>query len=225
MNTDLISSLQSMHDRLGPVLAEKFGDAFDGDMDTLLDAINHLKRNTTQPPHHDRGEVVTEPGAIRTLVTAANAVLALHPEDDGMWTLEMAVRPFNATKPAECANGCPTNTVCDYCQIAALTEAKQQGLGEAGSPSLKQTPAWWVGYSIGHTGRAPYHCIGPDKPPSQYANDSVHWTPLYTAPQVEAKRQTGEGGLRVIAKRNLKRLIEIGSTDKATMLSCLEELS
>lgn len=35
----------------------------------------------------------------------------------------------------------------------------------------------------------------------------------------------GGGSLRVIAKRNLQRMIEIGSTDKATMLSCLEELS
>ena len=59
MNTDLISSLQSMRDRLGPMLAEKFGDAFDGDMDTLLDAINHLKRDTTQPPHQDRRLVDT----------------------------------------------------------------------------------------------------------------------------------------------------------------------
>ena len=33
------------------------------------------------------------------------------------------------------------------------------------------------------------------------------------------------GGLREIAKRNLRKMIELGSTDKKTMLSCLEELS
>ncbi len=64
-----------------------------------------------------------EPGALRALVTAANAVLAENPADDGMWTLEQAVRPFNATMPAECANGCPTNQVCDYCQYAPQPSA------------------------------------------------------------------------------------------------------
>ena len=66
---------------------------------------------------------VMEPGALRALVAAANAVLAENPADDGMWTLEQAVRPFNATMPAECANGCPTNQVCDYCQYAPQPSA------------------------------------------------------------------------------------------------------
>lgn len=34
-----------------------------------------------------------------------------------------------------------------------------------------------------------------------------------------------EGSLRFIAKRNLRKMIEIGSTDTKTMLLCLEELS
>ena len=66
--------------------------------------------------------VESEPGAVRSLVAAANAVLALYPGDDQMWTLESAVRPFNAKKPAECADGCPPQQVCDYCQIAALAQ-------------------------------------------------------------------------------------------------------
>ena len=66
--------------------------------------------------------VESEPGAVRALVTAANAVLALYPHDDQLWTLESAVRPFNATKPAECSDGCPPQQVCDYCQIAALAQ-------------------------------------------------------------------------------------------------------
>ena len=81
----------------------------------------------------DAAASVMEPGALHALVTAANAVLALvtaanavlaeNPADDGMWTLEQAVRPFNATMPAECANGCPTNQVCDYCQYAPQPSA------------------------------------------------------------------------------------------------------
>lgn len=34
-----------------------------------------------------------------------------------------------------------------------------------------------------------------------------------------------DGSIRFIAKRNLRRMIEIGSTDTKTMLLCLEELS
>jgi hypothetical protein len=59
-STSLISSLQSMRDRLMPILRDKFGDAFDGDMDTLLDAINHLKR--TPPPQAAGGEPVDSDG-------------------------------------------------------------------------------------------------------------------------------------------------------------------
>lgn len=126
-------------------------------------------RETAQPPHHDRGEVEQRARELqeRCQVSAAGNF-----------------KPNHAVVP-----------LIDFQSAIriALTEAKQQGPGEAESPSLKQTPAWWVGYSIGHTGRAPYHCMGPDMPPGHYMGDSVHWTPLYTAPQVEAKRQTGEG--------------------------------
>lgn len=40
----LIASLQSMRDRMIDALHPKFGDGFDGDMDTLLEASNALKR-------------------------------------------------------------------------------------------------------------------------------------------------------------------------------------
>lgn len=140
-----------------------------------------------QPPHHDRGEVFTEPGAIRALVTAANAVLAANPADDSMWTLELAVRPFNATKPAECANGCPANTVCDYCQIAALTEAKQQGPGEALTELDRSiiNEAAEVLEAVGVSGvTLPANWRWP-------LADEL--SGIAAAPQVEAKRQTGEG--------------------------------
>jgi hypothetical protein len=89
-----------------------------------LDAITAAL--SAQPP----SEAVAEPGAIRALVTAANAVLALYPADDGMWTLEQAVRPFNAAKPGECENGCPDNQVCDYCQFAAPQSREVRGVEE-----------------------------------------------------------------------------------------------
>lgn len=41
---NLISSIQSMRDRMMAVLVPKFGEAFDGDFDTMLEAINALKR-------------------------------------------------------------------------------------------------------------------------------------------------------------------------------------
>ena len=43
-------------------------------------------------------------------------------------------------------------------------------------------PAWWVGRSIGHTGRAAYHHFGSVKPPASWGRDSVQWEPLYTHP-------------------------------------------
>jgi len=46
---NLISSLQSMRDRMMAVLVPKFGEAFDGDFDAMLEAINALKRIDTSP--------------------------------------------------------------------------------------------------------------------------------------------------------------------------------
>jgi hypothetical protein len=39
----VVSSLQEMHDRLGGFLVGQYGDRFDGDIDTMLDAMNLLK--------------------------------------------------------------------------------------------------------------------------------------------------------------------------------------
>ena len=44
---DLVSSLQSMRDRMMAALTPKFGDAFDGDFDVMLEAINTMKRFCT----------------------------------------------------------------------------------------------------------------------------------------------------------------------------------
>ena len=77
------------------------------------------------------GEVEKEPSAVRSLVDAANAVLALYPGDDLLWTLESAVRPFNAAKPAECAKECPPQQVCDYCQIASTAKQPAAAPDEA----------------------------------------------------------------------------------------------
>lgn len=43
----LIAALQSARDRMMRAITLKFGDAFDGDFDVMLDAINHLKRQKT----------------------------------------------------------------------------------------------------------------------------------------------------------------------------------
>ena len=82
------------------------------------------------------GEVEKEPSAVRSLVDAANAVLALYPGDDLLWTLESAVRPFNAAKPAECAKECPPQQVCDYCQIASTAKQPAAVVDEAAARRL-----------------------------------------------------------------------------------------
>lgn len=144
-----------------------------------MERLRHPDALTTQPPHQDRGEVDSLRALAELLAMPSGYEVVEHlpgiwhftyPGDDG----ELMASSASWNHPAIAATEAWLN--------AALTEAKQQGPGEAESPSLKQTPAWWVGYSIGHTGRAPYHCAGPDEPPSRYMGDSVHWTPLYTAP-------------------------------------------
>lgn len=84
--------------------------------------IPHGTKYYTSPQPAAPVGVDAEPSPVRALVAAANAVLAENPSDDGMWTLEQAVRPFNATKPAECADGCPPQQVCDYCQTASIAQ-------------------------------------------------------------------------------------------------------
>jgi hypothetical protein len=52
-NKKLVSNLQSMRDRMMAVLPQHFGEGFDGDMDTLLETINHLKRENAGARHED----------------------------------------------------------------------------------------------------------------------------------------------------------------------------
>ena len=89
----------------------------------VREAMDRYSKAKSAYPAADALGAVREPGAVRALVAAANSVLADNPHDDGMWTLEAAVRPFNAKKPDECAMGCPDKQVCDYCQVAALAQA------------------------------------------------------------------------------------------------------
>lgn len=80
-----------------------------------------------------------EPSAVAVLVTAVNAVLAANPNDDTMWSLEAAVAPFNVRKPDECANGCPPQQVCDYCQVVAkCATTPAHGDGEVVLPDLPE---------------------------------------------------------------------------------------
>lgn len=46
----MVSALQSTRDRMMAALTPKFGDAFDGDFDVMLEAINTLKRLRTSTP-------------------------------------------------------------------------------------------------------------------------------------------------------------------------------
>jgi hypothetical protein len=209
----------------------------------------HCSPHPTQPPHHDRGEVVE-----RALTAAMREADALHERVGG------GTRHY--------VRDCLLPTLAKHgLTVAALTEAKQQGPGEAVSEVTativrdvcETDPADPDDMDTLSVSRDTLTLIveravkaamnerrpsldaeracsdHPDAPhgfdrngshnAGRYVCECEGWRPDDTAPQVEAKRQTGEGSLRVIAKRNLQRLIEIGSTDKATMLSCLEELS
>lgn len=46
----IVSAMQSMRDRLGGFLVNTCGDAFDGDIDTMLDAINFMKALRFEKP-------------------------------------------------------------------------------------------------------------------------------------------------------------------------------
>lgn len=46
--SEMISRLQSMRDRMARYLTPIVGDGLDGDFDTLLETINHLKRQLAQ---------------------------------------------------------------------------------------------------------------------------------------------------------------------------------
>ena len=46
----IVSDMQSMRDRLGGFLVRTYGDQFDGDIDTMLDAINFMKALRLEKP-------------------------------------------------------------------------------------------------------------------------------------------------------------------------------
>ncbi|HFF3031967.1 TPA: hypothetical protein ACGCGJ_000437 [Stenotrophomonas maltophilia] len=69
-DADLIASLQSMRDRMIPVLTQEFGDAFDGDFDTMLEAANALKRLTA---HARQGHVLVNAKHLERVLVCADA--------------------------------------------------------------------------------------------------------------------------------------------------------
>jgi len=46
----IVSAMQSMRDRLGGFLAKTYGDNFDGDIDTMLEAVNFMKAVRIEKP-------------------------------------------------------------------------------------------------------------------------------------------------------------------------------
>lgn len=46
----IVSAMQSMRDRLGGFLAKTYGDNFDGDIDTMLEAVNFMKALRFEKP-------------------------------------------------------------------------------------------------------------------------------------------------------------------------------
>jgi hypothetical protein len=131
---------------------------------TVACFVNAIDALTTQPPHQDRGEV-TDAMVDAYLAAQAKAVQAV----DDKWG--------NGGKAASYLH--PVREACRAGLIAALTEAKQQGPGEA----VYQVQ--WIAEQTWE-----------DITAEQYAlldTTEANIRILYTAPQVEAKRQMGEG--------------------------------
>lgn len=119
---------------------------------------------------------------------------------------------------------------------SAPTEVHE--LSKCGEPLLLGGPGWVeTGFyhdgsdCYGHRGEAGWFALedwGKDKLLCASNIHPTHWRPLPQPPAMHAPGVAGggeEGSLRFIAKRNLRKMIEIGSTDTKTMLLCLEELS
>lgn len=139
----------------------------------------------TQPPHHDRGEVVRQTIAALTNDAGCASAFVFNPQ---VVPLDVAVEAIE--------------------KIAALTEAKQQGPGEAvdaarwralvgcarirvlGSAGLtKDQPN-----NYAHLGLElwTHHEAGNEGPAVEWLTKFADKARLVQAPQVEAKRQTGE---------------------------------
>jgi len=135
----------------------------------------------TQPPHHDRGEEVPPmeddperpdgPGLPEARGELTKAALA--------WGRD--VSNYALARKMTIATGALEIAAYNAGFAAALTEAKQQGPGEAkpvGSLYVRR----WRGIDAMTNHEFDYYG---DLPDGSYL--------VYTAPQVEAKRQTGEG--------------------------------
>lgn len=144
METDdknLISSLQSMRDRLMAVLGPRYGEAFDGDMDTLLDAINALKRHNAAT--RNNRERVTD--TLGYTITLRNIV------SDGQPLTE--ARVLELPDAAEYADN-PQDAYLLACDLIEMTAEAFAGYGRA-----MPTPAadeWQMVPKVPTMGMRPY---------------------------------------------------------------------
>ena len=102
MSPDLIDNLQSARDRLMPKVTACWGDAFDGDFDSMLDAINAMKRYAANI-EQDRAafrQLTEQRAALLEALRKAQGLIAGvgYPADssgryhkDGAWTFDEAV--------------------------------------------------------------------------------------------------------------------------------------
>ena len=73
----IVSAMQSMRDRLGGFLAKTYGDNFDGDIDTILEAVNFMKAVRIEKP-----AAVPVADALRDSLGAMEAHARMYPHMD-----------------------------------------------------------------------------------------------------------------------------------------------
>ena len=103
----IVSAMQSMRDRLGGFLAKTYGDNFDGDIDTMLEAVNFMKAVRIQAP----------PAA----VPAANVTPMRQPRAD----LARLVESINAAVYAN-GDGLSVTEAIGALELAKLALLKEQ---------------------------------------------------------------------------------------------------
>ena len=67
-------------------------------------------------------------------------------------------RFYGQDKPAECANGCPANWICDYCQIVKpvkeMIAAEREACAKVCESYLSESPHSWGGTTMAAAIRA-----------------------------------------------------------------------
>ena len=102
---DTIANLQAARDRLMPKVTACWGDAFDGDFDSMLEAINEMKRYHANIDA-DRAEFLQLAAQRAELLEALQRIADTDPDDGTSWFHDVANAAIaNATQQRNATGG------------------------------------------------------------------------------------------------------------------------